>query len=1482
MSLFLLLSAGALQERTASFAISETGADTLTANAQALNKVSFSVTETGEDVATINALVSESRTASFTVTETGSDTASAVAYNNPRYWVGGTGTWNTTSTTNWALTSGGASGASVPSSTTSVIFNADSNSATDAFTVTLTNAVSCLDFVVDSPDGVATFASGSTPTLTVAGDFVLQSANVTWSITNQVRFQGTGTHTVTTAGKTMNHSAAFQGTGVYRLEDNWTGASTSSDISHTAGTLDFNGHNVTCADLTSSGTAVRTLNLGSGTVHSNQSISNITWTGSNLTVNPGTSLIRMSGAGSTLALNGFTVYDVEVNAISSNAITISQTFTCRNLDLNNDAAGGTVNTSTLLVPSGTITCTGSLTVTGLDQRRRLFVRLLLVGNGLCTLNAASIGLISDADFCGVIGAGAAAPFTGTRVGNGGNSSSGITFDTPRTVYWRGTAGTSGSADATCPFSLTNGGSTSTAAYPLPQDTVIVNENTLASTVTTGSSNAPLHVTSLDFTNRSTAITWNNQSAGTAFCGVNGSLKLSSAVSSTATSSPSTVIYSTDLFEITSAGVALRNNGFTQRQYNGGSTPLPITRLLDTTTIGTNASLQQLQQESGRLDLNGHDLTLWHYAATNSGQTITKEIELWFGAGRFIVDQRTVSIIQITLTNASNFRMESGKYIELGGGNGTTAVTIQTQSAANGATSFAAHGRSGVASFKLASTLSISALTWNSGAVNNLDMSLYGSSPGFTSNLSAPIYFYGDVTLSPLCTVPSSTTQIQWIGQDGGTQNLNANGASLNAPLRFALGSTDALNLTGNLTLSSSKSWELVSGNFNLGSYTITSAGVDIDGSSVRSLNFGTGVVQTSNGLDANPATNLTLSGASTGTLRLTHSVAADVDMASCASKWPTIELATSAITNFLTSSAQSVYNLKNTVYDTETYLGSHQFTFDLFELSGQASSPQLYESITPFSGSGSVSKASGIVACDYLSITSLPASGGASWYAGANSIDNGGNTGWVFSAPGVTLTGNNVNQAASSTTGAITQVHALTGNSVHQTSTTNTAAITQTHILSGNNVAQTPTSSTGAVDQAQTLTGNNVSQTASSTTGAVIQTHKPAGNSVFQANSSTDGAITQTHQLFGNSVIGTSTVTTGAVSQTHQLFGNSVIGAPTVTSSAISQTHQLAGNSVIGTPTVTSGAISQAHQLFGNSVIGTPTVTSGAISQTHQLAGTSVNQENNSTNGSIGQAGDLIGANVAQRNQSTSGSITQTHQLFGANVFQRSVCTTGAVSSGAITGQNVNQTNTSSTAAITQTHQLAANSVNQPKQTTTGSVSQIHRLSGAASRNDHISSTAAIAQTHGLSGASVSQPNRSTSGAIALTVVLTGANAVAENRSSAGAISIVVSVTGEAVFQRNRANADAIGQVHNLLGLNLNQTAASSAGFVVLEGNLLGQFCTSQSTSTTGAIEAFEVVSAPSGTGYTGVAPNTRRIASPNTKRPARLSTQKRISPQVR
>jgi len=79
------------------------------------------------------------------------------------YWVGGTGTWDTSSTANWSATSGGAAGAGPPLSTDAVIFNAASGSGT----VTLGSNVSCT--VCSASGAVNIVFVGAGNKLTVTG-----------------------------------------------------------------------------------------------------------------------------------------------------------------------------------------------------------------------------------------------------------------------------------------------------------------------------------------------------------------------------------------------------------------------------------------------------------------------------------------------------------------------------------------------------------------------------------------------------------------------------------------------------------------------------------------------------------------------------------------------------------------------------------------------------------------------------------------------------------------------------------------------------------------------------------------------------------------------------------------------------------------------------------------------------------------------------------------------------------------------------------------------------------------------------------------------------------------------------------------------------------------------------------------------------------------------------------------------------------------
>jgi len=84
-----------------------------------------------------------------------------------RYWVGGSGSWNSTS--RWSTTSGGASGASVPTSSDNAIF--DANSGASHYVVTVTDNSTCADltFTPVAANGVTEFSVGVN--FVIAGTF---------------------------------------------------------------------------------------------------------------------------------------------------------------------------------------------------------------------------------------------------------------------------------------------------------------------------------------------------------------------------------------------------------------------------------------------------------------------------------------------------------------------------------------------------------------------------------------------------------------------------------------------------------------------------------------------------------------------------------------------------------------------------------------------------------------------------------------------------------------------------------------------------------------------------------------------------------------------------------------------------------------------------------------------------------------------------------------------------------------------------------------------------------------------------------------------------------------------------------------------------------------------------------------------------------------------------------------------------------------
>lgn len=91
------------------------------------------------------------------------------------------------------------------------------------------------------------------------------------------------------------------------------------------------------------------------------------------------------------------------------------------------------------------------------------------------------------------------------------------------------------------------------------------------------------------------------------------------------------------------------------------------------------------------------------------------------------------------------------------------------------------------------------------------------------------------------------------------------------------------------------------------------------------------------------------------------------------------------------------FNILGTNKIVELVMGSTTCSVGTFSATGTAGNPI---TITSDAYVLTFSKPSGTVNCNYLNLKNSHAIGGATWNAGANSIDNGGNTGWIFGAAG--------------------------------------------------------------------------------------------------------------------------------------------------------------------------------------------------------------------------------------------------------------------------------------------------------------------------------------------------------------------------------------------------------------------------------------------------------------------------------------------------
>jgi hypothetical protein len=202
--------------------------------------------------------------------------------------------------------------------------------------------------------------------------------------------------------------------------------------------------------------------------------------------------------------------------------------------------------------------------------------------------------------------------------------------------------------------------------------------------------------------------------------------------------------------------------------------------------------------------------------------------------------------------------------------------------------------------------------------------------------------------------------------------------------------SDALTCTGTLTLTA--------GTFDASNYNVTVNAFTNTSTSTRTLTMGSGTWSIASGGWNPTLTGLTLN-VNTSTIKL--STTGSMTFAGQGLTYYNLDFGGGTLNAIMTISGSNTFT---TISSSASTAASIRFTAGTtqtitnFTASGTSGNLLTLRSVTAGS-KWYLSKTSGTVSIDYVSITDSTVNAGPSWYAGANSTDGGNNIGWVFSRP---------------------------------------------------------------------------------------------------------------------------------------------------------------------------------------------------------------------------------------------------------------------------------------------------------------------------------------------------------------------------------------------------------------------------------------------------------------------------------------------------
>ena len=575
------------------------GAATTGIDYLAMGSIGFSNTSPGEFYAGANS----TGTANAPVYRTATPAARTL------YWVGGTGNWS--STTKWSTASGGSSGAAVPTSLDSVIFNSSSNAT--AYTATVDATSRCNTLTITGPaSGNVTLAG--TAALIAHGNITLPATGLTRSYSGNLILSGSTTDkTLTTNGVSLGNIY------VDGIGSEWSLGSAlnqgTSDFILINGSFKTQNYNVTAGTWTFSYGPIKAY-LGSSTILLQNTnawqYNSVSLKTPNFVLDAGTSTINFgSSTANTFSswTEPITVYNIGLTSTFSGSATFpAAVVTANNITITPISASGIkqIILQNNLVINSTLTSTAPTSAVS-----RVFIRSNTIGTTR-TITCAAASL-TDVDFRDITIAGAAAPVSGTRLGDcKGNS--GITFPASKTVYWVQSGSNNISFNG---WASEQNGAPATTNFPLAQDTCVFPSDYPSSGATI-TINATYNLGTIDMSARTTnTITI----AGSSGFNIYGNWIGGLGTSTTATSSAS--FNGRNQQTITTSGNYIT---FSLDIYSPGGT----VKLLDSFTSIFNGTTA-INLSAGTFDANNYNVTIaGSTAGINASGSIEKTLALGSG------------------------------------------------------------------------------------------------------------------------------------------------------------------------------------------------------------------------------------------------------------------------------------------------------------------------------------------------------------------------------------------------------------------------------------------------------------------------------------------------------------------------------------------------------------------------------------------------------------------------------------------------------------------------------------------------------------------------------------------------------------------------------------------------------------------------------------------------------------------------------------